>query len=84
LSLVDFRWTPLVGKQCIYCGMTATEDELDELTGNLKKRVFRWQNQKRIAHARLVWSVAAYLANIDQTNDFAPFIATIGTITTAA
>lgn len=56
-------------------------DDLDELSGNLKRGVIRWQNQKRIAHSRIAWNVESYLASIDLNNDFARIVVVSDTIT---
>lgn len=47
-----------------------TVDEIDEFSGNLKRSVNLWQNQKRVARTRIAWNALAYIGSIDRNNDF--------------
>jgi|CryBogDrversion2_4_1035264.scaffolds.fasta_scaffold54097_1 hypothetical protein len=58
-----------------------TQDDLDELEGNLKRSVGLWQKKKRVAQARLVWDAIAYIKFIAPNKDFVQMLAEFGITT---
>ncbi len=46
-------------------------EELDGLTGGLRRKMLRWQRENRIAHARLAWDAMAYLRRLVSMPSFA-------------
>lgn len=46
-------------------------DELDEMSGHMRRDIELWQRKRRIVHARLVWDVVNYLRQLVATRSFA-------------
>jgi len=47
-----------------------SSDDLDELEGNMKRKVIKCQKDRRIASSRIAWNAESYLASIDLNKDF--------------
>ena len=58
-----------------------TEEQIAHLGPNLRRNVVLWQERRRIAHARLAWSVEAFLLNTAKNNSFAQAFVEFGITT---
>ena len=52
-----------------------SSDDLDELEGNIKRKVIKCQKDRRIASSRIAWNAESYLASIDLNKDFVRMLA---------
>lgn len=46
-------------------------DELDELSGSMRREIARWRDVRRITHGRLAWDAIAHLRHFVSTPSFA-------------